>query len=526
MTKDSNNKRKVVIILSIILAVLVVVGGIFVTIVVTNMSSPPSPDLGDGGEDLPEVPAVLPTLTVPESVSIDKFETAFFTYTIENIGDYVISVEIEDTTIASISNLTITPKNVGTTRIITSINTEPKIEKYTTLEIKDVVTDISYEICNLDNSSATNFYVGNEYLLIVTENAKVNNTPTIKYDDTYIENISLLQKQENILTYKFKIKSVGEFNFEYISKYCSKSTGNIVAYVYPDNFDVEISGIAPINGVINLYLFNNEYKDIANSDNYFNSFSYNITTIPNSNDNVNVYASDNSITVENGVVTANNSGTCTLTFESSVSKVKKEYIINVQEIALKSINFNDEECSLNSNKSLTYEKNIAQNFKISIEPIYAYGSLAIIKNDNVSISNDKISINSEDIQNIAVNFNNSQIFSIQYSLKPKHQISASVAYCSTNYAFNNNNLSIEYEKDAEVYLLIKLLDENGALITSQPLYFEILNENIAKSTNNSNKVTNNYAKLFILSTGTTTIKLYNQDQSITLSIIVSVYTKK
>lgn len=524
MTKEGNNKRKVMIILSVILAVVVAIGGFFVAIIVAKVGSSPPPNVGGGDEDLPETSATLPTLTVPESVSIDKFETALFTYTIEDKGDYVVSVEIEDTNIASISNLKITPKKVGTTRVITSINTEPKIEKYTILVIEDVVTEISYNLYGLDKSIATNFYVGNEYLLIITEDAKVNNIPTIKYDDTYIENISLFQKQENILTYKFKIKSAGEFNFEYISKYCSKSTANITSYVYPDNFDVEILGVAPIDGVINLHLFNNEYKDIANADNYFNSFSYNIVTTLNSNDNVNVYASNDNITVESGVVSVNTRGTCTLTFESSVSKVKKEYTINIQEIALKSINFNNEEYSLNSNKSLTYEKNISQDFKISIEPIYAYGSLTIAKNDNVSISNDKISINSEDPQNVVVNFNNAQIFFIQYSLKPKYVISASVTYCSTTYSFSDNNLSIKYEKDAEVYLLIKLLDENDNSVNPQPLYFEILNENIVKSTNDSNKVTNNYAKLFVLSIGTTTLKVYNQDQNITLTITVSVYT--
>ena len=76
-----------------------------------------------------EEPAATPSINSPSSIVMDKLETKAFEYSFTNIGEYTYSVEVENTSIATIQNNVITPNKVGSTNIIITINCSPVVSK-------------------------------------------------------------------------------------------------------------------------------------------------------------------------------------------------------------------------------------------------------------------------------------------------------------------------------------------------------------------------------------------------------------
>jgi len=169
------SKKNIIIICIIAIALSVGLGLFFV--LSTKPKTPPAPP--------PEVP--MPTLVVEQEIVIDKFcNNRKIAYTKENLGDYVLTISIENTNLASLENDIIKPKAVGTTKIIYEINCEPKISKTTTLVITDVVTDVDLQIKNLDDSAVENFYCNQTYKLIITQNVNVLTSFEIDFDESLV----------------------------------------------------------------------------------------------------------------------------------------------------------------------------------------------------------------------------------------------------------------------------------------------------------------------------------------------------
>ena len=124
-------------------------------------------DNNNGSEEIP-----TPTLTIPTNITLDLLQTNFaFEYSVTNLADFVVSISIDDTSIATIdSNNVITPLKVGETKIITSINTNPTIAKETTLKINDCVQNVNFTITNKDGSVPNIFFTGTSYILKLEQN--------------------------------------------------------------------------------------------------------------------------------------------------------------------------------------------------------------------------------------------------------------------------------------------------------------------------------------------------------------------
>lgn len=528
MTKDGN-KKKLYIILSIALIVLLAVGTFFTIKIIGNINAQvPSDNTinndDDGDDDTSDgyFEIKSPTLETESDILIDKMSTHKFNYSVTNLGEYSLKIRIEDENLASIdSDLNIIPNKVGSTRIVTSINCAPKIIKYTTLTIVDVVTDVSFSILSQDDTPISTTYVYNTYYLKITKNAKVEEDFKIGYDDTYIENLSLISKTENYLKYSFKVVNYGEFNFKYISRYCDKISQNIKSYIYPNNFEVNFN-IPLSNNSINLYLFNSRYTNEANNDGFYNVALFDISTISNSNDNIQVTINNDCVILNNNQILANKEGVSTIIFTSTISNISKTYTINVFKVLPSSIMLNGEEKDMYNNSIINLELNTEKDFNISITPAYYYGNYTIVKDDGIIIKNNKIILTESSDKKVLIQYNNSTILNITIKYSPSFKISKNIYYCSTDYTFNSNKLTVSFEYELEIFIYVEILDQNNTPNKDQTLLFTISNTDVAISTNSTSMSFNNLIKITALSLGTTTITIYNNDLNISTTITLDV----
>ena len=517
------NKRRFIFILVLVLVVILTVGTVFTIKIIKDVNAANQKPIDDTNSTIDTPSVSKPTLSVVTCIEIDKYETYNYTYSVTDLGDYVVSVEIVDNTIANIDdNLKIKPIKVGTTDIKVSINCEPKIEKFTTLIIKDAVSDYSYEILNESGEKCDYLYVNNNYILQITENTIVDEVPKIGYDDDFVSNVSLISKDKNILKYKFKVKNYGSFVFKYESKYCKKDTENLTAYEYPNSFNVAFNNNVLTDNNINLYLFNEDYASDANVDGYYNSTVFNIGIKPNTNDKVKMSFVGDCISIEDNKISATKVGTGTLVFESEISKVKKEYKIIVQKIEPAVVVLNGQENQLGTTINLSLEQNTLYNFDVQILPAYAYGCLNCVCSSGVSIADSKVSLIADTSQNIKVMFNSECILFVNITKTVSYEIVKEI-YSDSNVVVNDNNLTIVFEEDCEIsiFLVIKNCDDNS-LVLDCVYGFTISDESVITKTNDLYESTNGLIKICVLRKGVAQLTIFNEKYNLSLTINIEI----
>lgn len=480
------------------------------TVVVEEGSTPVEPKKDE---------VVIPTLTVPDSISVDKNQTANLEVFVTNLGEYIVTVSVQNTQIASIvkegERYVIHPKTCGTTEIFTEINTNPVLKKSTTLNILDVVSDIDYSITTISGNSPEFFYVGNEYLLKITENAIVSTLPQMSTSDN-ISNFEYVSKVGNIVTYKFKISNFGAFSFQYSSKYFSKTISEN-AYVYPDDYAVNFSN-SNSGENINLYIFNNEFLDQASADNIFSSTTFTISTLPNSNDNISYSLSGDCVKIVNNSIIAQFTGTATLTFKSEISLTTKQYTVTVEKVLPTSVYLNNQSYNTGSQISLSLKPNTQAPFNLSLLPSYYYGNLSI-DTTNVSIENSTITFLSNTEGSVTITLDNSPILLITIIPQIDYTIKISTPY-NSNLFISNNTLNCQL---SEQYLILQCeIFYGNTKFSTQDLTFTISNQTILQNTDTSNKVKNNFVTLELLRLGTTIISFTSQSLPISLTLTISV----
>ncbi|MBE7074998.1 MAG: hypothetical protein E7376_03370 [Clostridiales bacterium] len=517
MRTNKSNKKLIMLYMLLPLTFAIVIAVVFFIITDINKR------IKENTPIVPPTNIVTPTLTVPNSITIDKLETFKFEYTVENLGNFIVSLKVENSNIASINkDGYIIPNSVGTTNLITEINCSPKITKTTTLIILDAVTDISYNIKNIDNTLADILYVNNNYILEIDENASVNNCPTIIYDDEFVSNVNKLDSTSNTLKYQFTILNPGEFVFKYTSKYVSK-TINLCAYVYPNTFEVEFLNISFNNNVGNLYLFDSNYTNEANLDGFFNNCSFSLTTIENSNENITIAIDGDCVNVNNNTITAIKEGSALITFTSQISKISKSFQINVIECTPNKIRYNNNEYNFGTTINVNYEINTEYDFIIEYLPIYSLsnfiletsGSAIIVDNNSVKITGNSGCV--------YLKINNEIVFTLNISKLPSYKISVTLNQSESETTFQDNIFTIVYVTDCYFSLLCEIYNtDTNTKHSEQNLIAQIDNTNIVCASSGSLEVKNGILSLKANSTGTTTLILSNEELNINLTITIIV----
>lgn len=488
----------------------------------TNNNKPPSGDGDliipgdDGSQGKP------PTLVVSENITIDKLEfNTSVAYVVTDIGNYNVTVYVEDTSIAEVDdNLKIIPKKVGSTRIVTEINTNPKIQKFTNLTINDVVESINYKFLNTDSNETNTFYVGEFYYLQITENVNVDMSSVLNYSNDQIE-CEFVEKTENVLIYKFKPKVYGNITFDYVNKYCIEQI-DITAYNKPTDFAVNFN-LPSENNTINLYLYNVEYNLQANLDGCFNTCTFNITLQENVIDNVNVTFSGGNFALNGNVITASCEGSGEIKFKSEISGVEKVHNIIVTKITPNELVVNNENLSLNTTITKTIKINTEYDLEIKVNPIYYLGTINIQCKEGITLIDDKVILTS-DTASLVINYDGDEILTINFNKEIEYTISASlenVYNCTANK--NEDTIVVDnIEQDSFIYLQFVIKDENKQNFENQEFLISIDDKAIVNTTNGKESTNNGYLPLAVLKSGTAKVTVTHTLTNVSKTIIIKV----
>lgn len=491
-----------------------------ITTIVIGAHSPTNPPVTPPSSEEPgnEEPT-LPTLDVPSNITIEILATKTFTYSVENLNNYVVSISILDNTIATIDETTIIPHKVGTTKIITSINTEPLITKETTLTIVDCTKEVTFYITDINYTTVDIFYTDTDYILEINQNILPVELPTITYSN--ISKFELLKTENTSYFYKFKIESYGDFTFNYKGTYVEKSY-NYFAYKLPTNFEI-IFNREINNNTIYLYLFNNNYIDIANTDGYFNNITYTILPQDNTLDNITISEYDTPlISISNNTITALGVGTATIKFYSSISNTYKTYSIVISEINISTIVINNENKNFGTMETIYIDATSNYHFAYSYLPVYGMGELVLNYSDSeLNFSDNYFTfINNAYTSTITITYNNQIIYTLNLCVNPVIKHNITITYSTLESNIVNSTIYTTYANDALIQLSVMAVDSStNTPISTQDYEVNIHDTNICSC---NDRIINGNINLLLHSTGTTTIDIIDIINNITITLTIIV----
>lgn len=425
--------------ISLVFCAVVVGATIFLAL---NFNTPPAlPPIQEDNEEDEKDNSLKPTLQAPSVITIEILDTYTFNPQLTNVGNYVLSISIENTNIAEINdNNVITPKTIGTTKIICIINTQPLIKTETTLNIIDCTKDVNFNILNENRQSVTEFYTNTTYILEISHNILPSVLPEIYYSN--LSKFNLIETSSSCYYFEFMVKDAGEFTFEYVGKYVSLNK-NYTAVNLPTDYKINFS--RNVDGNITLNIFNLNYINQANENNIFNTISFEIATT-NSLDIVSTTVSNPDIvSVNNGVITALKYGTTTITFSSSLSKVTKVYTITVKDVLLNGIIVNNKEQNLYTEETIEVGAGEIYNFSYLPSPIYSLCNLTTKYNcQEISYSGNTISLlNNVKTSRFEIFNNETMVYCL--IINSKNQIGHKVEVTNPNgLQIINNVLEVDY----------------------------------------------------------------------------------
>lgn len=523
MAKEKKSDMKLKYIFIAIMTCIISFAVPFAVKIIQNINASNSFESEENNDDKDEdKEQIIPVLNVPESVEIDKFETDVdFEYSVKYLGNYSISIEVQDRAIATISDEKITPLQVGETNIITTINCNPKIEKYTSLTVLDAVTNIEYKIKNAENKIPEILFVNTTYFLEIEENAINKNTPNINYQNENILQFNFIEKQNNISRFSFEIAKFGEFNFQYINKYCNKNI-NLFAYNFPQEINVNFSENIYKNGKYYLYLFNEKYLSDANLDNIFNKISYEILVDNSTYDDIYYEISGDAISIENNQIFAEKIGTSSITFTSKISNISQTFTFIVQKIIPDYLTINSQKYCINSNNNLQLKINEEYDFDMQISPKYFYGELSLEHTKNIQYLDKKILLLDNNPGTITIKINDEIFCTIAISYLPEYTFQITLEQSTGTATITENQIDISLSTSNFLVLKCLIIDTTTSKNISIPISITIADQTIITSTNGILELKNNYLTLKAQAKGTTKILFSNPDYDIFYELIVNV----
>lgn len=530
MKGTEKNSTLKTIIISLIICIIMVIGIVILVVNVTNSNLPePPPQIeeeNDEDDNENNNNLFIPSLTVPTSLNVEILDsTTKFAYSVTNLGNYSLSINIEDNSIASIENNIIKPKKVGETKITTIINSTPEIKKETTLIILDCVKEVNFYITNLDNSIPERYFTDTTYVLEIKQNLLTEENPELFYDN--VKNLNLIKKENNSYIFNFEIITHGKFTFTYNSKYVNLSQ-NYNAYKLPTDFAVNFSNNLLNNNEINLYLFDENYKTQANENNIYNSVNFEIIKQDYSYDEFEVIEINEKPILEisnnnNNNIKAKNEGTTILKVYSKISNVCKNFNINVSKVNLSEVVINNVFYTLNTVQDIKLNENEEYKFEFFASPIYSVNNLTIEFNLNeIDYSNNKIKlINNTLISTVYLKNNNNIVYTLNIYLAENLKLDLKLTYPTTDASLTDNVLTLNLSKNSSVQIISTVIDLNNPNSSLLIGDYEIIYDSNYCSHLDPN-INFGAINLEFKSTGSTTITIINLTYNIqtTLTIII------
>lgn len=520
MTK-SKSASKIYIISGIVALIGSVIFCSILTILFLNLFVTPTPTTPENSEPAP-MPQ-LPTLNVPSSMTLELLQQGTIIYSIKDLGNYSLCISIQDLSIATISNSTITPKKIGTTKIIYTINTSPQIVKETTIEIVDCTKEVEFFITTEENTFPNIYYTNTYYILETKHNLLPNETPTITYGN--ISEFILIKTENNSFFFKFKIKNAGDFSFNYVGEYISLNK-TYSAVCFPADFNLTFANSFE-NNKLTLYLFDTTHIEDAAKDNIFNFTTFEITPSANTVDNILLNENSyNNIIIEiiGNKITALSEGETSVEFYSTISGIAKIYNIEIIKIKLNEIVVNGETKHLNSVDNVELVFNETFGFEYYKTPTYCLDNLTLNYNPaELKYEDGKFSIiagitNSQ----VTITYQNEVVYTLNIFAKLEISHKTTITQATTAVHFENNTITASFVDNFYINFNIKSFNLNTEeILPNQDFEItSISNANVCVCSDE--KITNGNFTIQIVGTGICTITIsdlyYNLNIQITFNI--------
>ncbi len=315
-------------------------------------------------------------------INIDD-EPIKLVYEIKNIYniDYTLKIEVDNTNI-EINNDYIKPLNVGTSKITISVYTKTQIfSKIIKVEVVKSFSSATLKILNINKQEVDKVFVSENYYLEITLNEIIEEEFSL-FTSENISNLSIEEKTNTKLTFSFYVSSYQETIFEFVYKnYSNKICLN--CYEYINDFEVTFSNCFN-NNTLNLFIFNENYTDVANNDNYY-SFSQLFIDVNENCLNDYIVSVDNcevADIVDNKIVAKKN-GSCILkVIANDGSNYCEEYSIVVDIVKVNNVDI------IFDNDDIYVGDKVTINFAFS--PIYALCDLYLYSDNNFIIDKNTI----------------------------------------------------------------------------------------------------------------------------------------
>ena len=337
-----------------------------------------------GNDNNDNSPSQTPaTIICDDEISVELLGCKKLEYTVTGNQTYSVTISVADELVATIDDeYYIHPNQIGTTSILISVNSMPKVTKNVTLKVIDCVSTVDFLITDTLGVTPQNYYTNTQYLLHISQNTKPLNTPQILCS---MSEFSLISKNDTEYIFGFYLSDVGDFSFSYVGDYVNL-TKHYNCLELPQSIDVAFNNVEITNNKINLYLFDSTCIELANEDGVYNQTSFNIIKL-NTNDVINVSITGDCVNVSENVILAKSVGTAYLNFEQIITsnyRLFKTIQISVNEIDLAGLMIDEEQLVVGY--SCTKEIDSLENidFAFSKYPAYALYDLIIDFDDCVT----------------------------------------------------------------------------------------------------------------------------------------------
>ena len=304
-------------------------------------------------------------------------------YEIKNIYDieYTVKIEVNNKNI-EIKNGYIKPLNVGYSEISIFVYTNTNIFlKIINVEVIKSFSSATLKILNNLKQEVDKVFVSEYYYLEITTNEIIEDKYSI-FTSENISNFLIEEKTNKKLTFSFYVLMCNETTFEFVYKdYSNKIC--IDCYEYINDFEIVFSNSFSDNK-INLYLFNQNYTNFANNDNYYSSLEF-IINLKDTNINDYYVVVDNDEVaeiIENKIV-AKNKGSCNLKIiANDGSNYYEEYNIVVDIVKVDNVDIIFDNIDIYVGDKVT--------INLAFSPIYAICDLYLYSNNNFIIEDNVI----------------------------------------------------------------------------------------------------------------------------------------
>ena len=287
--------------------------------------------------------------------------------------DYTITTSANNDNIVVNYNI-VTPIKVGKSVVQIKVKSSSN-EVIQNVNIEVLPSEITANFSILKNDTTpTHLFVGEDYILQLDLSKKSIYNFDIFYSEN-IENFQLIKKENTKIKCKFKIKNNGEIKFDFKYKDYTKSFKN-TAFDYVSNINITFSREIK-NNIINLFLFNNNYTNLATDNDIFNEIEYTITNQENFVNNYSTSVENSSIAqVLNNKISAQNEGTTNFVIQANDgSNYKQTYQIVVKKIKIQNLGVQDEEIALNIKDAYPIPQ-------ITFLPVYAIANIVYYYDNN------------------------------------------------------------------------------------------------------------------------------------------------